>query len=237
MREEISWREYFSLRPPDLKKPEYKHLWLLLYWPLELAFFAAAGRLPRSYHPVACALDESIPLLEGFVVPYLLWFLCGLFLLLYTLRRNIPVFRRFMDFMIVTILLCGAVFLLYPSTFPLRPVPVWPVSVGDCYRAMPRQNLFTWVLSVVYFTDPPRNVFPSMHIAVSFGMFCAVLQDRLLRRPAFSVPFGLLQLLIWLSVVFTRQHSVLDVLGALPVMLLGWFLCFRPGRAEKTAEA
>ena len=112
MREEISWREYFSLRPPDLKKPEYKHLWLLLYWPLELAFFTAAGRLPRSYHPVACALDASIPLLEGFVVPYLLWFLCGLFLLLYTLRRNIPVFRRFMDFMIVTILLCGAVFLL-----------------------------------------------------------------------------------------------------------------------------
>ena len=207
MREEISWREYFSLRPPDLKKPEYKHLWLLLYWPLELAFFTAAGRLPRSYHPVACALDESIPLLEGFVVPYLLWFLCGLFLL------------------------------LYPSTFPLRPVPVWPVSVGDCYRAMPRQNLFTWVLSVVYFTDPPRNVFPSMHIAVSFGMFCAVLQDRRLRRPAFSVPFGLLQLLIWLSVVFTRQHSVLDVLGALPVTLLGWFLCFRPRRAKKTPEA
>lgn len=223
-----------SFRLSDLKKPEYRHLWLLLYWPLELAFFTAAGRLPRSYHPVFCAADEAVPLLEGFVVPYLLWFLCGLFIVIYTLSRNVPVFRRFMGFMIVTILLSGAVFLLYPSCFPGRPVPVWPVSVEECYRAMPRQNLFTWLLSVVYFTDPPRNVFPSMHVAVSFGMFCAVLWDERLRRPAFSVPFGALQLLICASVVFTRQHSLLDVLGALPVMLLGYLTCFRP-RKKKNA--
>ena len=205
MREEISWKEYFSLRPRDLKKPEYKHLFLLLFWPLELVYFTLMGRLPWQYHEVFCALDESIPLLEGFVLPYLAWFACLGFTLLYTLRYNTPVFRRFSWYVIGTFAVAGLLFLFWPSTFPGRPVePGWPASVSDYYAAMPRKNVFTWLLSFVYFTDPPRNVFPSEHVVVALGMACAALGDKRLRRPAFSVPYLTLQLLICLSVVFVR---------------------------------
>ena len=38
-------------------------------------------------------------------------------------------------------------------------------------------------------------------------------------------------ILICLSTVFVKQHSILDVLCALPVCALGWWLCYgRPGR-------
>lgn len=239
MREEISWKEYSSLRLSDLKKPEYRHLLLLLYWPIELCFFTLCGRLPWTYHPVFCALDASIPFLEGFIIPYVLWFVCGFLISLYTLRRNVPLFRRFMDYMILTILLAGLVFLLYPNYYPGRPVQGWPVSLRDAYRAMPRQNALSWVVSVTYFIDPPRNVFPSEHVVVAAGMAFAVLQDRRLRRPVFAVPFVTLQLLICASVLFVKQHSVLDVLGALPLCLLGYFCCFCPRtrfRRKKSAE-
>ncbi len=236
MPEEISWKEYASLRPGDWKKPEYKHLWLLLYWPVELVFFMLAGRLPWVYHPVCCPLDEQLPLLEGFVVPYLLWFVCGAFVVLYTLRWNIPVFRKFMRYLIVTITLAGLVFLIYPNTFPGRPVTAWPVSVAEAYRQMPRKNVFSWMLSFVYFTDPPRNVFPSEHVVVSLGMMFSVWRDKRLRRPAFFLPFAALQLLICVSVLFVKQHSVLDILGAMPVTLAGYFCCFFPGRAKKAGE-
>ena len=230
MRNEISWKEYCSLRPTDLKKKEYRHLWLLLYWPLELAFFMLAGRLPWHYHPVYSPLDDWIPFSEIWVIPYTLWFLCAFFTVVYTLTRDIRVFRRFMDYMIVTILLAGAVYLIWPNFFPGRPVEAlgWPGTVAAYYEAMPRKNLFTFALSFIYFTDPPRNAFPSEHVVVALGMVFAVLDSEKLRRPGFSVPFVLLQLLICLSITFTKQHSVLDILGALPVGLIGWILAFSP---------
>lgn len=239
MKNEISWSEYLRLRPGDLKKPAYRHVLLLLYWPIELAFFAACGRLPWTYHPVFCALDGQLPFLEFFVIPYVLWFLCGAFIVLYTLRYDIPVFCRFMQYMIITILVAGAVFLLYPNCFPGRPVAVeWPASVSEYYRAMPRKNAFTWLLSFIYFVDPPRNVFPSEHVVVALGMAFAALDSKRLRRPAFSVPFVSLQLLICVCVVFVKQHSVLDVIGALPVTALGYFTCFSPrSRARRQRNA
>lgn len=230
MREEITWREYLRLRPGDLKKPEYRHLLLLLYWPLELGFFTLSGRLPWTYHVIYCALDDKIPFLEGFVIPYELWFLCGIFIVLFTLRYDIPSFRRFMWYMIVTIVIAGAVFLIYPNYFPGRPVNAlgWPRSVGDYYEAMPRQNPFTWMLSYIYHTDPPRNAFPSEHVVVALGMAAAALHSKKLRRPAFSVPFVTLQLVICASVVFTKQHSFLDILGGLVVSLIGYLTAYIP---------
>ena len=230
MRNEIPWKEYLSLRLSDLKKPEYRHLWLLLYWPVELAFFALAGRLPRHYHPIYSALDDLIPFSEIWVIPYCLWFLCVVFLVLYTLRWDIRVFRRFMDYMIVTITISGTVYLLYPNFFPGRPVEAlgWPNTVAAYFEAMPRKNLFTFALSFIYFTDPPRNACPSEHVVVALGMAFAVLDSKKLRKAAFSVPFVALQLLICLSITFTKQHSVTDLLFALPLSLLGWILCFSP---------
>ena len=228
MREEISWKEYLSLRPRDLTRTEYRHLWLMLYWPVELAFFTMCGRLPWTYHPISCAPDGQIPFLEVFIVPYLLWFVCLVFITFFTLRYSIPVFRRFMDYMILTILIAGLVFLLYPNYFPGRPVTEWPVSQAEAFRAMPRQNLFSWIVSITYATDPPRNALPSEHVVVAFGMVCAVLQDKRLRRPAFAVPFVGLQLLVCMSVSFVKQHSLLDILAAVPLCLIGYFACFWP---------
>ena len=51
----------------------------------------------------------------------------------------------------------------------------------------------------------------------------------LLFWPVFGLAF--LALRISLSTVFMKQHSILDVLCALPVCALGWWLCCgRPGR-------
>ncbi len=234
MKEEISWREYWDLlhHPRDIGKPEYRHLLLLLYWPLELAFFTVSGRIPWEYHPIHCALDDKIPFLEGFVIPYELWFLCGVFIVFFTLLYDVPSFRKFMWFMIVNILIAGAVFMIYPSTFLGRPVQEavgWPASIADNYAAMPRKNLFTWMLSFIYFTDPPRNVFPSEHVAVALGMVAAVLHSKKLRsRRLFAVLFILLQLAVCASVCFTKQHSFLDVIGALPVVLISYLAAYVP---------
>ncbi len=222
-----SRKAVFPRRFADWKTPEYRHLLLLLYWPLEITFFVVCGRLPWTYHPVSCALDAQIPFCAVFVLPYLSWFLCILAVSVGLLRHDVPVFRRFMGYLIVTISLAGLVFLIYPTSFPGRPDPV------------PGSGALAWVVRLVYRLDPPHNVAPSEHVIVAAGMTVAVLQADRLRRPAFSVPFTLLQLLIVLSVVFVKQHSALDILGALPVILLGCLCCFVPWRSlrrKKSAE-
>ena len=216
MKEEISWREYSQLRGSDLKKPEYRHIWLLLYWVIEIPLFFFVERLPLERHVVFCALDDLIPFCEVLIVPYVLWFACCIFMTLYTLFRDVPVFRRFMWYLIVTALVSFVFYLFYPSVFPAQPDP------------LPRRNVFTWIVSVVYGSDNPTNAFPSEHVIVALGMLFTTLHSKKLRRPAFSIPFSALQLLICASVVFVKQHSILDVLGALPLSLLGYFCCFSP---------
>ncbi len=210
----MSLREVLSLRPGDLKKPEYRHLWLLLYWVIEIPLFFLVERLPLERHVVFCALDEQIPFCEIMIVPYVLWFLCCVFMTVYTLFRDVPGFRRFMRYMIVTALASFAFYVFWPSYFPGQPDPV------------PGNSVFTRLVELVYRWDEPVNIFPSEHVIVALGMAFAALHSRKLRRPAFSVPFTALQLLICCSVVFVKQHSALDVLGALPVAALGWFTCY-----------
>lgn len=224
MPDEISLKEYLRLRPGDLKKPEYRHVWLLLYWVIEIPLFFLTERLPLARHVVYCALDDAIPFCEYMIVPYVLWFACCIFMTLYTLFRDIPSFRRFLWYMIVTALVSFTVFLIYPSVFPGKLDPV------------PQRNVFTWIVGMVYGSDNPTNVFPSEHVIVALGMVFTALSSRKLRRPAFSVPFTALQLLVCASVVFVKQHSVLDVLGALPVCLLGWLILYMPRKKARAGE-
>ena len=54
---------------------QYKHILLLLYFPFYLAAFRYLESItPNNLHIIHCPLDQYIPFVEVFVVPYLLWF-------------------------------------------------------------------------------------------------------------------------------------------------------------------
>ena len=56
-----------------LKK--YRHGLLLLYFPFYLAAFAyLEKKVPDKVHIINCAIDQYIPFVEVFIIPYLLWF-------------------------------------------------------------------------------------------------------------------------------------------------------------------
>lgn len=51
-----------------------------------------------------------------------------------------------------------------------------------------------------------------------------------LRKPLWRSVFAATALLICLSTVFLKQHSVIDVLAALPLALIAYAVCYRPHR-------
>ena len=206
----------FSLR--RLREPRFSHMLLLLGWVGYFAlYFITENLIPvERCHEIHCVLDDMIPFREGFVIIYVAWYAVCFGSLAYTLFFDVPNFKRLQIYIMITQALAMLCYIVYPSIQLLRPAE------------FPRQNFFTWMVSIVYGSDEPTNVFPSEHVIAALGMVFATLHSKKLRRPAFSIPFITLQLLICVSVVFVKQHSILDVAGGAALSLPGYFLFFFP---------
>ncbi len=176
-------------------------VWFVLYMAL---FLCLELYEPESVHLIACGLDRRIPCIQAFVYPYLSWFpyICVCAWLAF---RNLgrEEYRR-----AVFLLTAGMnVFLLISC--------VWPTGLdlreGIAYNmAVPSGYLLRLVQTV----DAPRSVFPSMHVYVTL-VFQYTLEMQSGRLSVRGLRTGrFLAAAIILSTVFTRQHSVLDVLGA-----------------------
>jgi len=160
-----------------------------------------------------------IPFQEWFIIPYMLWMVSIVALSLYTLLYDVDSFKRYMKFLTVSMSISTVIFLVYPSCQNLRP------------EVMPRQNLLSKCVELLYTADTNTNVFPSEHAIGSIAVWLTTLRIRGLRSPGKAIAVSILMLLICLSTVFLKQHSILDVLAAVPVCALSWLLC-----RKKTAK-
>lgn len=201
--------DYRAFRLRRLGEPQYRHLLLLLGWVGYFAlYFLTENLIPlENCHVIHCGLDDAIPFCEAFVIPYTLWYLLVAGSLLYFGLYDIESFKKLSVFIMITQAVAMAVYILYPSRQELRP------------EAFPRENLFTWVLSIIYAFDTPSGVCPSLHVAYSLGIASVWCKKK-------EVPLGwklglvALVIVISLSTAFVKQHSFLDVAAALPLGLL-----------------
>lgn len=191
----------FSLKQYIKENP---HVWYLLLLPAFLLLFVLAERVVPSdgdYWVSYLPLDDRIPFVEAFIVPYCCWYLLlfcvGLALLLWDGDN----FKKYMLFImlgnITALLFC----LLSPNGQELRPV------------SFERDNVFTRLVGRIYAADTNTNVFPSMHVIGSVGACVAAFKSKKMR--AWRLPVLVVAVLIILSTVFVKQHSVLDILGGL----------------------
>jgi len=208
-----------------LRDPEtgsYRRLWPILFYPVYLISFFILENVTLDYHVVECAADALIPFCEWFLIPYVLWH-AGIFLLsLYLLFFDFSGFRKLVVYFAVTYLFTFCAFVFWPTCQNLRPTE------------FSHDNILVWLtVHVIYGADPSTNVSPSMHVLGAIGLFLAAR-----RTPRFS---GMLSQLVWLivclaicaSTVFLKQHSVIDILTALPVAAAGWLVAYS-GIIKKT---
>lgn len=206
-----------TLRPRDLLAAKNRHLLLLLYWPVYLLLFLFVEQInpPSRCHVVHCALDDMIPFCEAFLIPYALWFVLLVWMSLHTLLYDRETFIHYMQYIILTYTTAIVIYLIWPTCQQLRPA------------VMPRDNILTRLMSLIYRADTSTNVCPSIHVLGSLGVFFASREAKGLQTPAMRCFITLSTILICLSTIFLKQHSVIDVLSALPLGLLGYSLCFR----------
>ena len=186
-----------------LKK--YGHIWAMGYGFIYLPWFLYLERtVVRDYAVMHVRLDDRIPFNEYFVIPYLLWFLYVAGTLVYFFFASKHEYYRLCTFlftgMTVRLLVCT----FFPNGTDLR-VPV------DSHK-----NFCSFLVSLVHTADTSTNVFPSIHVYNSLGVHAAIMKSTVLQEKTGMRRFSfLLMAAICLSTMFLKQHSVMDVMGAM----------------------
>jgi len=206
-----------------MNTPKCKYLKYLLYWLAFGFFFLVVERLwvRKSYFPIYCALDSAIPFCEYFLIPYLFWFVFLAGMIGYTLLFDTGSFERLMKFIMITYTMAILIYIIFPNCQELRPV------------SFERDNIFTRFLTVFYQFDTNTNVCPSIHVIGSVAVMLAAWHSKRFSTPRWRVAFGLTAALICVSTLFLKQHSVLDVLAAIPICLIGYFAVYRKKGKEE----
>ena len=173
---------------------------------------------------VHCHLDDLIPFCKYAVIPYLAWFIWIPFTLFYLLwkapradfwRLCLPLFAG------MTIAL--AVYVILPNGLDLRPYRVYG------------SDIFARIVRRLYSTDTATNVCPSIHCQSSGCMALAFSQSRLAKgRPGLKVLAWVWAALICASTVFTKQHSILDVVCGLALVAV-WVPILSAKKTKKAA--
>ena len=203
--------DYRKLRPSNITSPEFRHLLLLLYWPIYgLTFLILERGLTLNYHPVEAALDAKIPFCEYFVPAYYFWFVFLIGIHFYTVFFDVPAFKKLMYFIIITYTITSVIYIIYPTKQELRPAEF----SGD--------NIFIAIINGLYNFDTNTNVCPSLHVIGSFAVLFTSWHCK--RFKTFWWQFGFVSatVLICLSTVFLKQHSVIDIWTALAVCALAY---------------
>lgn len=184
---------------------KYKHaLPLFLYGIIYMQWFTYLEKNVTShYRLIHLKPDDMIPFCEIFVIPYLLWFAYVAVTVLYFFFRDKDDYFRICTFLFTGMTIFLIISTLWPNGHNLRPA------------VMPRDNVFTDLVAMLYKTDTPTNLWPSIHVYNSLGCHFAVMKSaRLEKHRGIRAASLILCVSIILSTVFIKQHSVFDVTTA-----------------------
>lgn len=173
---------------------------LLLSFPVLGAVYGVLNRRPSVVHSLVTHLDQAIPFIKGFAVPYMGWPIFVMGTLIYFYLRDRGTYFRALLSIIFGVLICFAIYATYQTTVPR------PILVGD--------DLFTQMLVYLYRSDQPYNAFPSIHTLTSTILAVAIRRSPIANNLNRTVIEGLATTII-LSTMFVKQHVLLDVLSAI----------------------
>lgn len=183
---------------------KYKHAWVFLYVFIYFPWFYYLEKtVTYDYTLIQTSFDTSLPFIEYFIIPYLLWFAFVAVTVLYFFFKDKTEFYRLAGFLVIGMTLFLIISTLWPNGQALRP------------KYFERDNIFVDMVKQLYRNDTPTNVFPSIHVYNTLGCFIAIKKSEHLKNVRWvqNTSF-ILSVLIILSTIFLKQHSIIDGIAA-----------------------
>lgn len=205
----------------SLKKliKKYGHIWIMAYFAIYLPWFLYLEKhVTTRYHVMHSVVDDWIPFNEYFIIPYFLWFAYIAAVILWFFFTNKEDYYRVCILLFTGMTLSLLICTLFPNGTDFRPY------------VDPEKNIFAKAVSLLYATDTCTNVFPSIHVYNSVAVHIGIIRSEQFKNNRIvRLISGVLMVSICMSTVFLKQHSIIDVAGALLLCGAVYPLVYAPG--------
>lgn len=206
-----------------------KHFWIVVVYGIfyMVSFGLLEKNITRGYHVIHMAVDDWIPFCEVFIIPYTLWFfyIAATVVFFGFFNKSVKEFYQVVFSLGIGMTLFLLVSWLYPNGQNLRPM------------VFTRDNIFVDMVRHLYTIDTPTNIFPSIHVYNSVAAYLAVARCEALREKRWVQKSVLaLTVLIVLSTMFLKQHSMFDVMCALALNAVVYAVLYVPGTQMQTSR-
>ena len=182
----------------------YKHAWVFLYGLIYIPWFMYLERhVTTFYYVINSPLDNRIPFIEYFIIPYFFWFPFMCFGVMYYFFKSREKFYSLAKYLTVGMTIFLIICTVFPNGLQLRPT----IFVDD--------NTFIDMVRALYKVDTPTNVLPSIHVYNTLVLAVVIMRDKEFKHPKMVKSLTLVvSVLIILSTMFLKQHSITDVVAA-----------------------
>lgn len=197
-------------RSPDWRRllRERRYGAVLLYIPAYLLCFGLLERFPQAeYHLIRCPLDRLIPTIPAFFLPYAFWwFLFPASIFYFYFFEKKEDFWKLCFLIFAGYIVCLLSYIIYPNGLDIR-------------EPLPGRDLCSRAILLLRRIDTPQHVCPSMHVS-STAAICLSVRDLRHIPAGWRAAVYLSGVLIVLSTLFIKQHSIVDVVWGLLLSLL-----------------
>lgn len=202
------------------------HLWFQAYWVVYLVwFFWLDLTITDPKYIIHSPIDDFIPFNEWFVFPYCSWFLLLAVVTALLWWNDTESYDKLCLMMFSGMTFCLILYMVLPNGLDIRPTA----------EAVGRDNIAMQIMQFLWKADASVNVCPSIHCQSSGCMALAFSQSRLAKgRPGLKVLAWVWAALICASTVFTKQHSILDVVYGLALVAV-WVPVLSAKKTKKAA--
>ena len=172
--------------------------------------------LPRVLHPAKLTLltskiDDSIPFIPGFIYIYVGAFVFWIVSFIYLYLKNKALAYRLFTADCICKFVCTFFFCFYPCTMN-QPADSEITGFG------------AWLVRVIYASDEPTQLLPSMHCYMSVLLALPLFSKRAEPVPMWAKIFSpIYALLVCASTMFVKQHVFADVWTGILLAFIGWF--------------
>ena len=180
-------------------------------------------RVPSHY--MYSPFDDMIPFVPVFIVPYYIWFAYQAGAMLFFYIKSYDSFCKLMLFSILSFTIANTVYMLYPNGIFLRPT------------VLPDNIFGNWV-AFTYLKDSPVNSAPSLHVLMSIATHVSLAEYEPIRKRRWIVISSfVLMVIICMSTVFVKQHSIVDVIMGSGIGFLLFLIIYRRKPYAKSLAA
>ncbi len=184
-------------------------------------FFSLLAVDDASRHTLNLPIDSWFSFDAKWVIVYFGCYLTWVFYYIYVCRDSKETCYKFVTAEVIAKLICLVVFICYPTIMADR---------ADISAMEP--GFWKFSMNYLYSRDLPYNLLPSIHCLASWicfrGLFMCEKKNLAMKISAF-----VFAILVFLSVLYTKQHYFIDIIGGIAVVEIGIFISVRLKLYEK----